>query len=188
MLRRLLPFIPLILLVACLPDASDPELQHAVIQTLTATVLTPTPSATPEPNTPGIVDILNNAMRGADPLEETIDARFSVIDAHVILDRVTHQATTLRIHADCEWIFTDGCTPEQTFVVLMRALRVNDKVIKKIGDDIPSTISTLQVVTFDRMAQRGMLGVSWSDIVEYAVGRINGNQLGSRVVRLTTTP
>ena len=186
MLKRLLPFIPLFLLIACGPEVSDPEIQHAVIQTLTATVLTPTPTATPEPNTPGIVDILNNAMRGADPLEETLDARFSVIDAHVMLDHVSNQATTLRIHADCEWVFNDGCTPEETFVVLMRAFRVNDKIIKKVCDDIPSTINTLQVVTFDHMAQRGILGASWNDIVDYAVGKINGNQLGSRIVRLTT--
>ncbi len=40
MLRRLLPFLLLlllVLLVACMPDLSDPEIQHAVIQTLTAT-------------------------------------------------------------------------------------------------------------------------------------------------------
>jgi hypothetical protein len=188
MLKRLYPFAPLILLVACMPDISAPEIQHAVIQTLTATVLTPTPSATPEPNTVGIVDILNIAIRGADPLEETIDAKFSVIDASVIMDRATNQATTLSIHADCEWVFSDGCTPEQTFVVLMRALRTNDKIIKKLCDDIPSTIRTLQVVTFDRMTQRGVLGASWNDIVDYAIGKINGNQLGSRIVRLSITP
>jgi len=188
MLRRLLPLVPLILLVACAPDISDPQIQHEVIQTLTATIWTPTPSATPEPDTMGVVEILNNAMQGADPLEETIDARFIVLDAHVLSDHVTNQAVTLRISTDCEWVYTDGCTPEKTFVVLLRAFRVNDKVIRKICDDIPTTVNTLQVATFDRMAQKGMLVASWNDVVDYAIGRINGNQLGSRISRLTSTP
>ena len=40
MLRRLLPFllvVLLVLLVACMPDISDPEIQYAVVQTLIAT-------------------------------------------------------------------------------------------------------------------------------------------------------
>ena len=110
--KRLLPFSFLVLLIACSPDLSDPAIQHAVIQTLTATALTPTPSATPEPNTAGIVDILNSAVIGSDPLEETIAARFSVIDSQVLLDESTKQALTLQIDIDCEWIFSDGCTPE----------------------------------------------------------------------------
>ncbi|MFZ1041150.1 MAG: hypothetical protein WCA79_07365 [Anaerolineales bacterium] len=190
MLRRLLPFllvILLVLLVACMPDLSDPEIQHAVIQTLTATAWTPTPSATPAPNTSGIVDILNNAMIGSDPLEETIDAKFSVVDSQVLLDESTKQALTLQIDVDCEWIFSDSCTPEGSFVVLMRAFRANDRIFKKICDDIPPTILHLHVVTFDRMVRRGMLAASWDDVTEYVTGGINGNQFGSRTVQTTGT-
>jgi len=188
MLRRLLPFLLLILLMACSPDLSDPAIQHAVIQTLTATALTPTPSATPEPNTSGIVDILNNAVIGSDPLQETIDARFSVLDSQVLLDQSTKQALTLQIDVDCEWIFSDGCTPEGSFVVLMRALRANDRIFKKICDDVPPTIRNLHVVTFDRMLRRGMLAASWHDVMEYVAGTINGNQFGARTVRITAMP
>ena len=188
MLRRLLPFLLVVLLIACTPDLSDPEIQHAVIQTLTATAWTPTPSATPEPNTSGIVDILNNAMIGSDPLEETIDAKFSVIDSQVLLDESSKQALTLQIDVDCEWIFSDSCTPEGSFVVLMRAFRANDRIFKKICDDIPPTIRNLHVVTFDRMVRRGMLAASWDDVMEYVAGRINGNQFGSRTVRITAIP
>ena len=188
MLRRLLPFLLLVLLTACSPDLSDPEIQHAVLQTLTATAWTPTPSATTQPNTSGIVDILNNAVIGSDPLDETIDARFSVLDSQVLLDESTKQALTLQIDVDCEWIFSDGCTPEGSFVVLMRALRENAKIFKKVCDDIPPTIRSLHVVTFDHMTRRGMLAASWEDVMEYVAGRINENQFGARTIRTTATP
>ena len=187
MLKRSLPFLLLIFLIACSPDLSDPEIQHAVVQTLTATALTPTPSMTPVPNTSGIVDILNNAVIGSDPLEETIDAKFSVLNSQVLFDESTKQAITLQIDVDCEWIFSDGCTSEESFVVLMRAFRANDRIFKKICDDIPSTIRGLHVVTFDRMLRRGMLAASWDDVMEYVAGQINGNQFGSRTVRITGT-
>ena len=134
------------------------------------------------------MDILNNALIGSDPLEETIDARFSVLNSLVLLDQTTKQALTLQIDIDCEWVFSDSCTPEGSFVVLIGAFRANDKIFKKICEDIPSTIRSLHVVTFDRMLRRGMLAASWDDVIEYVAGRINGNQLGSRTVRITSTP
>ena len=188
MLKRLCLFpILIFLLVACSTDLSDPKIQNEVILTLTATALTPTPSATPVPNTSGIVNILNGAMINSDPLEETINARFSVLDSRVLLDASTKQALTLQIDVDCEWVFTDGCTPEASFVVLMRTFQANGKAFKKICDDIPSTIQSLHVVTFDHMVRRGMLAASWDDVVEYVAGRINGNQFGARTVRMTST-
>lgn len=191
MFKRLLPFLPMLVFAACAPDISSPDIQNAVIQSLTATIWTPTPltpTATPEPNTGRIVDVLNNAMLGADPLGETIDAKFSVIDAQIVLDDVTQQAAILRVHVECEWVFSDGCTPEQTFVVLMRALTINEKVLEKISPQIPPTVHTLQMVAFDRMVQTGMVISSWDDVMDYAIGRINGNQLGSRITRLVTAP
>ena len=191
MFKRLLPFLPMVVFIACAPDISSPDIQNAVIQSLTATIWTPTPltpTATPEPNTGRIVDILNNAMLGADPLGETIDAKFSVIDAQIILDDVTKQATTLRVHVECEWVFNNSCTPEQTFVVLMRALTINEKVLEKISPQIPQTVHMLQMVAFDRMVQTGMVVSSWNDVMDYAIGRISGNQLGSRITRLVTVP
>lgn len=191
MIKRVLPAIPLFILIACAPDISDPSVQAAVINSLTATVWTPTPitpSATPEPNTRKIVDILNNVMVGTDPLMETIVAKHSVIDAQVIMDPSTRQATFLQIHVDCEWVYTDGCTPETTFTVLMKAFVVNDKVMGKVQDQIPPTIQTLEVVTFDRMTQTSIIHIAWKDVWDFAEGRINGNQLGSRMMRLAGSP
>jgi hypothetical protein len=186
--KRLLPLLPLILLIACVPNLSDPQLQREVLQTLTATAWTPTPTATPEPNTSGVVEVLNSAMFDSDPLEETIDARFSVLDSHVLLDKSMQRSQTLQIDVDCEWIFSDSCTPEGSFVALMRAFRANSRVFKDICDDIPSTIRILQVVTFDRMARRGTLGAAWQDVTAYVTGQINGTQFGSRIGQIASAP
>ena len=191
MQKRLLPFLSVIVFVACAPDVSSPEIQNAVIQSLTATIWTPTPvlpTETPEPNTSKIVEILNNAMLGYDPLAETIDAKFSVLDAQVIHDETTQLATILRIHVECEWMFSDSCTPETSFVALMHAFTANEKVIGRVSGQVPVTVHTLQMVAFERMIQTNMLLISWNDILDYAYGRINGNQLGSRITRLATPP
>jgi len=190
-MKRALPFLPLIVLIACSPDIADPQVQAAVINSLTATVWTPTPvtpSATPRPNTAKIVDVLNGVIVGADPLGETIQARYSVVDAQVILDAPTQQALLFRIHVDCEWIYSDSCTPESTFVVLMYALSKNEKVMGRIQDQLPATVETLEVVAFDRMTQTGVIHVRWNDVWDFVEGNINGNQLGSRMMRLAATP
>ncbi len=191
MLKRILPFLPLMLIVACVPDISDPNIQAAVIQSLTATVWTPVPASltpTPEPNTSKIVEILNSSMVGTDPLLETVDAKFSVIDAQVIFNDATQQATTIRLSVDCEWIFSDSCTPETTFVKLMRAFTANEHVIEAIAGQIPSTVHTVEVLAFDHMRASGIIAITWGDLVEYSYGKINGNQLGSRIIRQAATP
>lgn len=191
MIKRLLPAIPFIVLIACSPDISDPGVQAAVIHSLTATVWTPTPitpSPTPEPNTAKVVELLNDAMVGADPLMETIAAKYSVIDAQVIVDTTTHQAVSLQVYVDCQWIYTDGCTPENTFVILVRAFSVNNKIMGKIQEQIPPTIQTLEVLTFEQMTKTSLIHIAWKDICDYTEGRINGNQLGSRMVRFAVSP
>lgn len=140
------------------------------------------------PDILGVVDTLNDAMTGADSLEQTIEARFTVLDAQLISDQITNRAATLRIDVDCERVFNDSCTPEGTFVVLMRAFRLHDKIIAKISNDLPVTVQMLQMVAFDRMSKKEMLGASWSDVVNYTLGRINGNQLGSGSVRPAIPP
>lgn len=190
-MKRALSFLPLIVLIACAPDIADPQIQAAVINSLTATVWTPTPvmpSATPRPNTGKIVEILNSVIVGADPLGETIVARYSVIDAQVILDAPTQQALILKIHVDCEWIYSDSCTPESTFAALMYAFTANDKVMGRVQDQVPFTVRTLEMVAFDHMVQTGILHVAWSDVWDFAEGNINGNQLGSRMIRMAATP
>lgn len=191
MSKRILPFLPFILIVACAPDLSDPNIQAAVIQSLTATVWTPIPPSqtpTPEPNTSKIVEILNGVMVGSDPLPETVDAKFSVIDVQVVLNEVTQEAGTIRISVDCEWIFSDSCTPEVTFVKLIQAFTINDKVIERITNQMPPTVHTLEMLAFDHMQASGLITINWNDLVDYSCGRINGNQLGSRIIRQAASP
>jgi hypothetical protein len=191
MLKRLAPFLPVLLAIACAPDLSDPNIQSAVLSSLTATMWTPVPPSltpTPEPNTSKIVEILNNIMVGTDPLLETVDAKFSVVDAQILLNESTKEATTIRISVDCEWIYSDSCTPEATFVKLIRAFSVNEKIIQHISDQVPATVHTLEVLTLDRMNASGLIAITWIDLVDYSYGRINGNQLGSRIIRQAATP
>jgi hypothetical protein len=191
MLKRLLPFLPVLIIIACAPDLSDPRIQSAVIKSLTATLWTPVPpSATPtvEPNTARIVEALNTVMVGTDPLSETVDAKFSVIDVQVIADQTTSVSTTLRIHVDCEWVFSDSCTPETAFVMLMRAFSANDKVLQHVLNQTPVTIQNLEMLAFDRMQPSGMIIIAWSDVIDFAIGKINGNQIGSRITRLASAP
>jgi hypothetical protein len=191
MLKRLAPFLPLFLVIACAPDISDPNIQSAVIHSLTATMWTPVPPSltpTPEPNTSKIVEILNNIMVGTDPLLETIDAKFSVIDTQILLNEITQEAVILRISVDCEWVYSDSCTPEATFVKLVKAFSVNEKVIQNIGAQVPTTVHTVEVLTYDRMKASGLIAITWGDLVDYSYGKINGNQLGSRIIRQAATP
>jgi hypothetical protein len=191
MLKRLLPFLPLILIIACAPDISDPSLQLAVIGSLTATVWTPVPptlTPTPMPNTTKIVEVLNGAMVGTDPLQETMVAKFSVMDAQVILNETTQEATVIRISVDCEWVFSDSCTPESTFVKLMKAISSDDKMIERVANQVPTTVHTFEMLSFDRMKLNGVITISWSDVLDFSYGKINGNQLGSRIVHQAAMP
>lgn len=191
MLKRFVPFLPVLLAIACAPDLSDPNLQSAVLSSLTATMWTPVPptlTPTPEPNTSRIVEILNHALVGTDPLLETIDAKFIVIDAQIVLNETTQEAATLRLSVDCEWVYSDSCTTESTFVKLMRAFSVNDKVIKYIAAQTPTTIHSFEMLAFDRMKPTGMITIHWNDLIDYSFGKINGNQLGSRIIRQAATP
>jgi hypothetical protein len=191
MFKRVIAFLPVLVFIACAPDISNPDVQAAVINSLTATSWTPTPitpSATPEPNTARIVEILNEIIIGSDPLSETVVAKYSVIDAQVILDVTTQQASVLKIHVDCDWVYSDNCTPESTFVILMYAFSENDKVIERIQNQIPASVQTLELVAFERMTQTASIFILWKDVWDFALGKINGNQLGSRMMRSVGMP
>lgn len=191
MFKRALSFLPVLVFIACAPDISDPNIQAAVINSLTATAWTPTPvtpSPTAEPNTARIVEILNEVIVGSDPLSETIVAKYQIIDSQIIMDNTTQLASVLRIHMNCDWVYSDGCTPESTFVILMYAFSENDKIIERIQNQIPASIQTLELVAFERMTQTSNIVIAWKDVWDFALGTINGNQLGSRMMRSVGMP
>ncbi len=201
MLKRILPFLPVLMLVyfaACTPEPGipvtsgdsptvtafiKPSVQTAVIQTVTAAALTAAaPTPTPALDPQKLINTLNSAMVGIDPLGETIEAKFEVIDAEYLTDGQSKEIQTLRIHVECEWIFRDNCTPEESFVNLMHAFAA-DKMIEKVSPMMPSTLKDIQVVTFNHMQQNGIIMVKWQDVVDYGTGKISGQQLGSHIIR-----
>lgn len=153
------------------------------ILTLTATAWTPTASPTPIPNTAVLVETLNRNLVGIDPLSETVDAKFYVIDLQFAPDD-RNNLVTVRVQVECECVYSSCCSTERTFVQAVRAFVRNERTVNEIKAQIPVTIRDLQVVALDHMQQKGTILVQWSDVLLYAGGQINGNQLGSRIVRL----
>lgn len=190
MLKRVLPFFPLLVILAfgaCTgtPDVTlRPDAVTLVIQSMTAAVWTPTVTPTIEPDSPKIVNILNGGMIASDPLEETVAAKFDVLDVRFPVDQVSQQILVMQIDVECEWIFTDSCTSEESFVNLMHGFVAGDKVIEKIRAQVPATVKNVYITTFNHMVRNGIIVVSWQDVVAFATGRINGNQLGSRINRM----
>jgi hypothetical protein len=187
MLKRALPYIPLLAILAMgacgqIPDTGISSREvTAVIQSMTATMWTPTPSPTPQPNTLAIINALNGAIIDADPLAETVDAKFNVLDIRFPLDSGTGQSLAMQIDVECEWIFADSCTPEGSFVHLMRGLVADQKVISKVMAQVPVTVVSVEVTTYNHMVANGRIVVNWQDVLEFATHKINGNQLGARI-------
>ena len=181
-MKRYLPLFPLVLLLACITQTPTMSLTEAIL-TLTATAWTPTVTPTSVPNTASLGEVLNRNLFGADPLAETVDAKYYVIDIGFTPDE-HNDLTALRVQVECECVYTSCCTNERTFVQLMRAFVANQRTMNAIKDEMPSTVRDIQVVAFDQMQERGTIVVQWSDVLSYAAGQINGNQLGSRIVRL----
>ncbi len=183
MKRLVLPILFFIFfaLVSCSDDLSTAQMENAV-KTLTATVLPPTFTSTPDPDESAIVMLLNRGLeQTTDPLSQTIDARYQVLDASFPLgaDQVP---STFRIDVRCECVNgTSCCTLERTFIVLTQAMKPG---IAKIAQQVPATVMDTQVVSLDHSTQIGMIVVSWRDLLDYFRGAINGFQLGSRVITL----
>jgi hypothetical protein len=110
-------------------------------------------------------------------------ARFDVLDVHFPVDEVSHQMLAMQIDVECDWIFTDSCTAEETFASLMHGFIANDKAIDKIRAQVPSTVKNVYVTTYNHMVRNGLIIVGWRDVVDFATHKITGNQLGARINR-----
>lgn len=180
-----IPVCLLLVLGACDAVGSpklDPSLIAFVAQTQTATSWTPTPvtpSPTPVPKQAVIVNALNDVLRGADPLAEALDAKFSVTDVAFIMEGKPSVTTKVQVNVECEWIFKSSCTVERAFVVLLHVLE-KDGVRKKVVEQIPQTVKALQVRALDHMNQVGVVEISWKNLLAFADGEITGDQLAAR--------
>ena len=181
-MKRWLPLLPLFLLIACATQTSSLSLTEAIL-TLTATAWTPTVSPTPIPNTAVLVEALNRNLVGRDPLAETVDAKFYVTDLQFQPDEINN-LTTMRVLVECECVYSSCCSNERTFVQVVHAFVANERTVREITQQLPVTIQQLQVIALEQMQEKGTISVLWPDLLLYAQGQINGNQLGSRIVRL----
>ncbi|MGC1376540.1 MAG: hypothetical protein WA821_09960 [Anaerolineales bacterium] len=169
-------------------SALDPTLIAYVEQTQTATMLphaSPTPSPSAVPKQVVIVNALNTEIRKeADPLEETLDAKFSILD--IVFDSNDNSSTTImEVHVECEWIKRSSCTEQRAFVVLANAFkRMKPGIRKKIKDEVPVTIKTVLVRAFDHMTLIGMIEIDWEYLWAFANGNITGEQLAARALQL----
>jgi hypothetical protein len=183
-LKRVLFFVPVflfILLNACAGNVSAvaPPVGTAVGETQTASVWTPTISPTPDPNESRIVEWLNEELSNADALEQTLDARYQVVD--VSFPAVNGLASVIRLDVRCECAMNGQCCmPERMFVVTIGSFK---KRADQILEQVPGTVNELKVVCYDHVTQVGVMSASWMDVRSYFLEQLNGYQLGSRVYR-----
>ena len=180
-MKRCLPLLPMFLLIACATQTSTLSLTEAIL-TLTATAWTPTVSPTPIPNTAVLVEALNRNLVGTDPLAETVDAKFYVTDVQFLPDQ-KGVLTIMRVQVECECVYARCCSTERTFVEAIHAFVARGRTMEEVLLQLPSTVVGLQVVALEQMQEQGTISVLWSDLLLYANGQINGNQLGARIVR-----
>ena len=187
MFKRVLPFLSILVFLAfgacsgVSENGLSPGAGTFVIQTLTATMWTPTVTPTPDPDTAEIVSLLNTNMSNADSVRDTVGAKFEVLDVHFPFDDVAHQILTMQIDVECEWIFTDSCTAEELFASLMHGFVADKKTIEKIKPQVPVTVKKVYVTTYNHRVRNGLIVVNWQDVVDFATGKITGNQLGARI-------
>jgi hypothetical protein len=184
-MKRLLPFFPVLALIflnAC--GNTDPQtvpdpMKTAVVQSLTATMWTPTITPTLDPNEPRILEWLNAGLP-SDQLEATLDTKYQVVD--VTFPIVPGSSSTVfRIDVRCQCATGNQCcVPERMFVVTMWSMKQQaDKIIEQV----PDSTSQVKVVCFDHVVQIGVMAATWADVKDYLRENINGYQLGSRTYR-----
>lgn len=186
-MKRLLPFIPVILLFlinSCAgPTATiSPQQGTAVGQTQTASMWTLTFTASPDPPENKIVEWLNGGLANADPLEQTLDARYLVTGVSFPFAPGS-SAQTFRVDLRCECSSnTNCCVPERMFVVLMMALKgEKDKIIKQV----PTNVGVIKVICYDHTSQINVIGADWTEVKGYLEDKVSGYELGSHVYRTT---
>jgi hypothetical protein len=190
-MKRFLIIIPILLFIALAAcDSGTPSNDSqatSVIKSLTATMWTATPNTptpTTLPNQAIIINALNAVLRGSDPLGEALDTKFFVTDIGFSVEGNPPTTKKMLISVECEWVFKPSCTAERTFVVLMHAFE-KDEARKKVVDQVPATLETVQVRASYHMGQLGMMEIKWKDLLQFGNGEITGDQLAVRSTRLT---
>lgn len=168
-MKRFLLVIPVILfvfLIACNNNPGvPPEWSTAVVQTLTATVVTPTISPTPMyVREKAIISRDLNAaievaevLSGFERLEHSIGASYQVSKVDFSPDN--NIAAVLRISVTCQCASDNNCcTVEQAFLTTMAAMYSYQS---EIIETVPTTVSKLNVMCLYHDRSCGSINVSW---------------------------
>jgi hypothetical protein len=185
--KRSLPFIPIIflaLLNACSgfnsPTDVPGHIFTAAVQSMTATMWTPTPTPSLNPNIPTMVNWMNADLFTANPLEWTLDARYQVTDV-TFPYKADKSTLVFRVDVHCECINgTECCMPERTFVVIVGSMKRNSNTILA---QVPGGTNQMLVVCFKKKTPIGAMTASWQDVMAYLLGNLTGYQLGERASR-----
>lgn len=169
-----------ILLTACGTTLTPGQLDMAV-QTLTAAAYTPTATHTPDPDESAIVILLNRGLaETTDPLSQTIDARYQVVEAGFPLEPDGSLAV-FQVDVRCECAGTSACcAAERMFIELTTAMKAQ---MQRIIRQVPGSVSTLRVDCYEHAARIGMIMAEWEDMLGYLRGSVNGFQLGARILK-----
>lgn len=187
-MKRLLPIIPIVLLLilnSCGnfdPNGVPSRMSTAVVESLTATMWSPTPTTTPDPPENKIVEWLNGELTNTNPLEQTLDARYLVTGVSFPFAQGS-SAQIFRVDLRCECASnTNCCVPERMFVVFITALKgAKDKITKQV----PSNVGVIKVICYDHTSQINVIGADWAEVRGYLNENVSGYELGAQVYRTT---
>jgi hypothetical protein len=173
---RFLALTVFLALAACggMPTVSPEQLTAAALPTPEH------PTAVPIPPEKAIVMFTNEALnRLADPLSQTVDANYQVLDVRFApsADGLT---MTLTIDARCECANSANCCSlQRTFVVVVNAMKA---VQGKIRPYIPLNMGKTLISCRDHSRQLGVAEATWADMNYYFSEAITGSQFGNRVI------
>lgn len=186
-MKRILPFILIILLLFLGNSCGGIPLQNPTLQALQATMSqvaeswTPIPTQTANPYIPLMVNWLNVDLSTVNTLEKTMDAQYQVTNISAIDPDGSGIVYRMDIGCICMHT-TDCCIPERTFVVVIEAMKRNAGTAVA---QVPSNISKILIVCYDHTKgnQVGSISALWQDVRDYLLGNTTGYQLGGKVVR-----
>ena len=168
-------------LAACgggLPTATSAQLTAAAAPTPEP------PTAVPIPPEKAIVMLANDALdRLADPLSQTVDAHYQVLDARFTpsADALT---MTLSIEARCECVNNANCCSlQRSFVMVTNAMK---NVHGKIKAYLPLNMGKVRMSCRDHSRDLGVAETNWADMDQYFTEAITGSQFGNRVTFFPT--
>ncbi len=183
-------FISLISLSGCgiVPTDSPDAMATYASGTLTALAVTPSATATSAPWGKPLVDAINQALENdkvVDDLTKAIDAHYQVMD--IRFQPPDGAVAFVDIDMQCVCIHEKCCSPEHTFVILARAMKL---LGKKFAGGIPDTTVELHINFRNNYRDTGQVSVLWSELKRYIIdgeNSIDAYQLGNNV-RITYTP